>query len=356
MPNPTPRNRRRFSDDLKRKLCQDQDYRCMYCGRKRAFTDLEIDHKTPVQRGGSDNLRNLQMLCPTCNKRKANQTDSEFRKRYREVLPNKKELPQRTIRQDVFDMVTATTDRPRSAKANQSTRSAAKAPAAVTQLTFRREVGFFADILKFTWEPPESNEPICGYRLQYKVVRGGPDSGWKEFAAPHEGTQQHFEAHKVPQPLKFAFRVRARNNSGWGPWSKPFSELEAPQKAAHNESSQAQDKPPATAEPVVDGPDPISQVSFERINGLLSDAVVSRWEVPESPVGLVTGYEIQFRMHQGQNTGTWSNANPPHDGRNPSYRFNQVPKPRVNQFSIRLRAKNDHGPGSWSQEFPDTSS
>ena len=116
MPSATPRNRRRFSDDLKRRLCQDQDYRCMYCGRKRAFRDLEIDHKNPVQRGGSDNLRNLQMLCPPCNKRKGNQTDPEFRRRYREILPNKQEPPERAIRQDVFEMVTATTNRPRNAR------------------------------------------------------------------------------------------------------------------------------------------------------------------------------------------------------------------------------------------------
>lgn len=88
------RIRRRFSDDLKRKLCQDQDYRCMYCGRKRAFSDLEIDHKKPVQREGSDNVRNLQVLCPPCNKRKGNQTDQEFRRRYRELLPKTKQPPE----------------------------------------------------------------------------------------------------------------------------------------------------------------------------------------------------------------------------------------------------------------------
>ena len=301
-------------------------------------------------------MRNLQMLCPPCNKRKGNQTDREFRRRYRELLPNKQEPPEPSIRQDVFDMVTATTNRPRNARANQSPRSSAKAPAAVELLTVRREIGFFADVLKFAWKAPDSNEPICGYRLQYKVVIGGPDAGWQEFPAPHEGTRQNFEAHRVPQSLKFAFRVRARNNGGWGPWSQTFSELGTPETAAGDESSQAEAQPAAATEAIVDGPGPISQVSFERIAGLLTDAVVLRWEMPDSPVGLVTGYEIQFRMHQGQNARDWSNANPAHDGRNLAHRFNNVPKPRVNQFSVRLRARNDHGWGPWSQEFPDTSS
>ena len=157
---PETKSRRRFSDDLKRKLCQDQDYRCMYCGRRRALTDLEVDHKIPVKRGGSDNLRNLQVLCPTCNKRKGNQTDREFRRRYKELLPKRQEPPEPAIRQDAFDMVTATTNRPRNARTNQWTRTSAKTPAAVESLNIRREGGFFADALKLAWPAPDSDETI----------------------------------------------------------------------------------------------------------------------------------------------------------------------------------------------------
>lgn len=353
------KNRRRFSDDLKRKLCQDQDYRCMYCGRKRAFSDLEIDHKTPVQRGGSDNLRNLQVLCPPCNKRKGNQTDQEFRRRYRELLPRRQEPPSPAIRQDAFDMVTATTDRPRSARPSQAARSASKKPAPVESLTIRRETGFFVDAFKLTWSSPDSDELIIGYRLQYRTVSGAPDAGWVDFNNPHQGNAPRYEVGSVPQSQRFAFRIQARNSTGWGQWSRTFSEIEPEVKVDEVESSRAQSgKTQKTRKVEAQGnvPGVINSASFERVSGMFSDAVIVRWETPDSPSGLVTAYQIQYRMHQGQTARDWTDYKPPHDGRNPEYRLNNVPKPNVNQFSIRLRAKNDAGWGPWSEELQDSSS
>jgi len=43
---------------------------CAYCG---CTSDLSIDHITPLSRGGSDNLDNLQLLCLTCNNQKGDQ-------------------------------------------------------------------------------------------------------------------------------------------------------------------------------------------------------------------------------------------------------------------------------------------
>lgn len=40
---------------------------CATCG---ATDDLQIDHVLPLSRGGSNGLRNLQVLCGTCNRRK----------------------------------------------------------------------------------------------------------------------------------------------------------------------------------------------------------------------------------------------------------------------------------------------
>jgi 5-methylcytosine-specific restriction endonuclease McrA len=41
--------------------------RCRRCGR---MDDLTIDHIIPISAGGSDDLRNLQILCRPCNSRK----------------------------------------------------------------------------------------------------------------------------------------------------------------------------------------------------------------------------------------------------------------------------------------------
>ena len=351
-----PRTRRRFSDDLKRKLCQNQNYRCMYCGRRRAFSDLEIDHKTPVQRGGSDNLRNLQVLCPPCNRRKGNQTDREFRRRYRTLLPSRQELPAEAIRQDAFDMVTATTKRPRHARLNsRSSVSSPTAPAAIDSLNIRRDAGFFSDSLKFAWTAPDSEEPITGYRMQYRVVSDGPDTGWLDFSRPHEGNLPSFEVGGVPRPQRFAFRIRARSLAGWGPWSRTYSEIDVERSSTDSESKRVQFTLPPVTHTKGDPPESITEVSFERISGVFRDAVIIRWSEPMNPVGFVTDYEVQFRMHQGDIGREWTVPNPQHDGRDPSYRFNNVPKPSVNQFSVRIRAKNDAGWGSWSEEFPDSS-
>ena len=48
---------------------------CAVCGQP---GDLEIDHKTPISRGGSCDDDNLQPLCVGCNRRKGKKTMGEF--------------------------------------------------------------------------------------------------------------------------------------------------------------------------------------------------------------------------------------------------------------------------------------
>lgn len=56
-----------------RELLAKQRCLCVYCraSLKRGYDE---DHIVPVSRGGSNDITNIQLLCPTCNRRK-NATD-----------------------------------------------------------------------------------------------------------------------------------------------------------------------------------------------------------------------------------------------------------------------------------------
>jgi 5-methylcytosine-specific restriction endonuclease McrA len=51
-------------------------YACGYCG---AWTTLTADHRTPLLRGGSNDITNLIPACRICNSRKGTMTESEYR-------------------------------------------------------------------------------------------------------------------------------------------------------------------------------------------------------------------------------------------------------------------------------------
>lgn len=50
---------------------------CNYCGAD-ITVDRHIDHKTPLSRGGSNWIENIQLLCPSCNLQKYTKTHEEF--------------------------------------------------------------------------------------------------------------------------------------------------------------------------------------------------------------------------------------------------------------------------------------
>ena len=61
-----------------------QEGRCHYCGEflytfyKPGRTPYHIEHKTPVTRGGSNNIENIALACPKCDGKKYNKTEKEF--------------------------------------------------------------------------------------------------------------------------------------------------------------------------------------------------------------------------------------------------------------------------------------
>ena len=95
-----PTRRVPFSREMRSTLARLQGWKCMYCGRRLNWSNLEIDHKFPVSRGGSNYQENLQALCGRCNSRKGNHSDDEFRERYAEIVPSAKIPPRMVINQN----------------------------------------------------------------------------------------------------------------------------------------------------------------------------------------------------------------------------------------------------------------
>lgn len=50
--------------------------KCKYCLSEK---NLTIDHKIPLSKGGTDNVKNLQCLCFRCNTRKGGLTDKQVK-------------------------------------------------------------------------------------------------------------------------------------------------------------------------------------------------------------------------------------------------------------------------------------
>ena len=112
---PKPGKHVSWDSKLRPWLQQHQDGLCIYCRASLRRKPSDIDHVLPLVRGGSDDIENLQLLCPGCNRRKADRTDQEFRWRYREVLQQGSGvMPPRQVRQADFKALTQTTRDPES--------------------------------------------------------------------------------------------------------------------------------------------------------------------------------------------------------------------------------------------------
>jgi len=66
-------------EDLRTTIFRRDNYTCAYCGHRGNSATLEVDHKMPVARGGSDDPTNLTTACWECNRAKGTTTAGEFR-------------------------------------------------------------------------------------------------------------------------------------------------------------------------------------------------------------------------------------------------------------------------------------
>lgn len=86
-PGPRPR----FSETTQKELAKRLGSQCGGCERKFPLRNLTVDHRRARARNGSDQLRNLQLLCGFCNSVKGDGTTTQLKVRLRKqgILPAK---------------------------------------------------------------------------------------------------------------------------------------------------------------------------------------------------------------------------------------------------------------------------
>ncbi|MDE2803022.1 MAG: HNH endonuclease signature motif containing protein [Chloroflexota bacterium] len=137
------KTRPRFSKKEKEGYLNSQGKRCMYCGGRFSLHYYEVDHKAPWSKSRDNRRSNLQVLCAPCNRRKGDQYDDDFRRRYASVFPSRRKTPPSPpVPQRRFDAVTRTTDRTRRAHAGSGT-------IVVTRQEKILGVSFFLGIVSF---------------------------------------------------------------------------------------------------------------------------------------------------------------------------------------------------------------
>ena len=95
MAETTPK-RKKLSKKIRFEVFKRDNFTCQYCGRKAPDVVLEVDHITPVAKGGQNNIMNLIKSCMECNRGKGknvlsgNQTLEKERKQL-EMLQERRE-------------------------------------------------------------------------------------------------------------------------------------------------------------------------------------------------------------------------------------------------------------------------
>jgi diadenosine tetraphosphate (Ap4A) HIT family hydrolase/5-methylcytosine-specific restriction endonuclease McrA len=68
-----------ISGTLRYEVLKSAKFRCELCGVSADERALEVDHITPRNKGGGDEIPNLQALCYSCNAMKRDRDDTDFR-------------------------------------------------------------------------------------------------------------------------------------------------------------------------------------------------------------------------------------------------------------------------------------
>ena len=65
-------------DELRQLMYDNYGKNCKYCGRVLDINNIVIDHITPISKGGTSNIDNLQVICKTSNSMKGSLDEEHF--------------------------------------------------------------------------------------------------------------------------------------------------------------------------------------------------------------------------------------------------------------------------------------
>lgn len=95
----TPRPKSADWKRIREEVFKRDNFTCRYCSSK--GKGLHCDHKTPISRGGSNDMSNLVTACDYCNRAKSKKTVAEFLKRDAWIAYLLKTKPERvTVERD----------------------------------------------------------------------------------------------------------------------------------------------------------------------------------------------------------------------------------------------------------------
>lgn len=79
-------NRRTFTLYEKQVIYAKCNGKCSICGKPVKFKKMTIDHIMPLSRGGTNDIKNLQLACKRCNSMKSNMTMDDMMGQISEIL------------------------------------------------------------------------------------------------------------------------------------------------------------------------------------------------------------------------------------------------------------------------------
>lgn len=91
-----------FPQEIRTKVYNRSEGRCVYCGNFIPFDEMTIDHIIPLSRGGTNHETNLQCCCLECNRMKQDLLERDFYKKMKEILKHQLKQKIRKIKRSVL--------------------------------------------------------------------------------------------------------------------------------------------------------------------------------------------------------------------------------------------------------------